>query len=275
MVSIEAQAAEFDRVFNKKAAGGCRYYTANDSAAKTVVLLPGGLGIGISWVRLALALVPDYRVLTVDYPPSAKTFADLAASILGVLDAEDLRAVNLVGQSAGGMLTEALVQRAPERVASIMFTGSGLYGPEDVERLSGKLAGVRQTPWEQTQAAASTALRTAWSQSPEADFWIGQAEAAYREMGKEGVENSLALMLSLAETVEPLQPGWHGKVLIVAAAADPMMTDQHRQRLIDLHPGCEVKVFPSGGHSLLLTRPDDYIALVEQHLEAASGKLAT
>jgi hypothetical protein len=74
-----------------------------------------------------------------------------------------------------------LARLAPDRIASLAFSGSGLYGPEDADRLAGKLAAIRSTPWEQTLDAARTALRATWRDSPEAEFWITQAEAPTNE----------------------------------------------------------------------------------------------
>jgi pimeloyl-ACP methyl ester carboxylesterase len=269
MRTIEQRAAEFERTFQVKALADWRYYTADGVGGEdAVLLLPGGVGIGISWVDLALALSPRYRTITVDYPPSATTLAVLADGILDVLDAEEVGQVHVVGQSAGGMLAEVLTQRAPDRVASIVFSGTGLYGPEDVDRLAARLAAIQNFPWEHTIGVVRASLRSTWQQSPEAEFWIGQVETAYRRAGRDGVANSYAVLLDLAKHSADLKPGWDGPALMLAAFDDPLITPAHQRRLLDLHPDCELHVFPDGGHSLLITRPDDYIAKVTQHLRA-------
>ncbi|HEX6351487.1 alpha/beta fold hydrolase [Actinophytocola sp.] len=270
MRTIEQRAAEFERTFTRTERAGWRYHTAGHGDA--VLLLPGGVGIGISWVDLALALHGDYRTVTVDYPPTATTLDELADGVLAIVDAEDIGRAHVVGQSAGGMLAEVITQRAPDRVASLVFSGTGLYGPEDVDRLAGKLAAFRNTPWEQTIDAARTALRTAWRESAEAAFWIAQAEAAYRRAGRDGLANSYAMMLDLAQRSGELRPGWEGPTLMLAAADDLLITPVHRQRLLDLHPDTELRLYPDGGHSLLLTRPADYLTEVAEHLSKASAK---
>ncbi|MEV0680086.1 alpha/beta fold hydrolase [Actinosynnema sp. NPDC050436] len=264
---IGQRAAEFERMCRRGEAAGVRFHTCGQGEA--VLLLPGGAGIGISWLDLALALRADHRVLTVDYPATPTTLAELADAVRAVLDAEGLDRAHVVGQSAGGMLAEVLSRRAPDRVASLTFSGTGLYGAEDVERLTGRLAAIRDAPWEQTLDAARTALRAAWQDSPDADFWIDQVEAAYRRIGRDGVANSYAMLVDLARNSAGLHPSsWDGPVLVLAAADDPLITPLHRQRLLDLHPGARVRVFRDGGHSLLLTRPDEYLAEVTRHLRA-------
>ncbi|MFI6095420.1 alpha/beta fold hydrolase [Lentzea sp. NPDC051213] len=265
-MTIEERAAEFGRVFAREELNGWTYYSAG-KGEDVVLLLPGGVGIGIGWLDLALALHDDHRTITVDYPPFATTMSELVDGLLAVLEAEGVDRVHVVGQSAGGMVAQVLVDQAPDRVASLVFSGTGLYGPEDVDRLAGKLAALRTTPLEEVLDTARPTLRAAWPGSADADFWIAQVEAAYRRGGRDGVVNSYAYLLDLARTSGDLRPGWQGPVLLLAADDDdPLVTAAHQRRLLDLHPGCEVRSFPDGGHSLLLTRPAEYIAAVREFL---------
>ncbi|GAA3030932.1 alpha/beta fold hydrolase [Actinokineospora globicatena] len=122
MRTIEQRAAEFGRVHGTKELAGLRYYTGG--AGESVFMLPGGAGVGVSWVDLALALRGEYRTITLDYPPTAMTLASLADDLVALLDAEGVDRAHVVGQSAGGMLAEVLTQRAPDRVASLVFSGT-------------------------------------------------------------------------------------------------------------------------------------------------------
>src|SRR5206468_293028 len=67
MHTIEQRAAEFDRNYESREVAGWRYYIAGDG--DTVLLLPGGAGIGISWI---VRIYPDLA------GRSADTFADLS-----------------------------------------------------------------------------------------------------------------------------------------------------------------------------------------------------
>ncbi|GLW89914.1 alpha/beta fold hydrolase [Actinokineospora globicatena] len=267
MRTIEQRAAEFGRVHGAKELAGLRYYTGG--AGESVLMLPGGAGIGVSWVDLALALRGEYRTITLDYPSTATTLASLADDLVALLDAEGVDRAHVVGQSAGGMLAEVLTQRAPDRVASLVFSGTGLYGPEDVERLAGKLATIRETPWDQTVEAVREALRAVWQDSAEGAFWLSQVESAYQRAGREGLANSYAMLLDLARHSDQFKPGWRGPTLFLAAVDDPLITAAHSQCLHALHPGADLHLYSDGGHSLLLTRPSDYITEVTNHLRRA------
>ncbi|WP_431955686.1 alpha/beta fold hydrolase [Nocardia lijiangensis] len=272
MTSILERAAAFDRDHHTKTltTGGHQwtYYTSDGDGA-TVLLLTGGAGIAIGWLDLTPALHPGFHTLAVDYPPGPTTLDELADGIIAILDAENIDSAHVVGQSAGGMLAELLSQRAPERVRSLTLSSTGLYGPEDITRLEAAIARTRDTLWEQTLSAIRTSLRGTWTESAEAEFWIDRVDAATRTGGQQGAINFYLRLLDVAQRLSHLQsePAWQGPTLIIKADDDPLITTAHTQRLRDRHPAAESRAFADGGHSLLISRPDDYIATVTEFLQ--------
>ncbi|WP_143445973.1 WXG100 family type VII secretion target [Kibdelosporangium aridum] len=107
-----------------------------------------------------------------DYSTTASSFDELADGVLAVLGAENVQRLHVVGQSAGGMLAEVLSRRMPDRIRTMALSGAGLYGSEDVPRLERKLSAIESAPWEETRTATAKALRAAWQDAEEADFWI-------------------------------------------------------------------------------------------------------
>lgn len=270
MTSIRDRAAAFDRDHATATlpvvGDDWTYYVGGDGTP--VLLLPGGAGIAVSWLDLTPALHPGFRTLAVDYPPGPVTLDGLAEGLLAILDAEHIDSAHVIGQSAGGMLAEVLSRRAPHRVRSLTLTSTGLYGPEDIARLENSLARTRDTPWADTLAAIRESLRATWSDAAAAEFWIDRVDAATRAAGHQGAINSYYRMLDAARRLPELQagPAWHGPTLIVKANDDPLITAQHTQRLRNLHPDAQFRTFPDGGHSLLLTRTDDYTTAVTDFL---------
>jgi pimeloyl-ACP methyl ester carboxylesterase len=260
-MTIRDRAEALASVQETRKLGAWTYGVAGQGPA--VLLLAGGTGIGIGWLDLVLALHSDYRTIAVDYPPGVSTIDELAQGVLDVLDAENIEAAHIVGQSAGGMLAEMVSRAAPDRVRSMTLTGTGLYGDEDVARLEQKLAALEAAPWEQTRAAMATSLRAAWQDADEADFWIGRIDQA---VSQEGLVNSYRYLLDVARRADRLRPAWQGPVLLLRAGDDPLITEAHTQRLANLHPGAEIRVLPSGGHSLLVSRPGEYITAVREFL---------
>ncbi|MEU8898915.1 alpha/beta hydrolase [Nocardia sp. NPDC048505] len=271
METIESRAAVFERDLEHRhdriGAHDWSYYLGG-TGPQAVLLLAGGAGIAIGWLDLTPALCADYRVLAVDYPPTATTFDELADGIAGLLDVAGIARAHVIGQSAGGMLAEVLSRRAPDRVSSIVFTGTGLYGPEDETRLRDRISATESTPWEQTRAAARAALRATWKDSGAAEFWVQQVDSAYERSGRQGAVHALGWLLDLVQRLPQWQrdPAWPGPALILRAADDPLITELHTRRLRDLHPDSEFRLLPEGGHSLLVSRPQDYIDIVTDFL---------
>lgn len=272
MESIQQRAAAFEADLDRRRLHVGKhewsYYLGGDGPP--VVLLPGGAGIAISWLDLTPALLPEHRVIAVDYPPTATSLDQLADGVLAILGYGEDRGDASDRPVGGRDLAEVLSAHAPRRVRSIVFTGTGLYGPEDIARLEGKLAATESTPWDQTRAAARAALRGAWRDSDDAEFWVEQVDAAYEKGGREGGANSLRCMLDLARRSSRLPRAWPGPVLLLPADDDPLITEKHVQRLRDRHPDNEFRSFPNGGHSLLLTRQADYITAVTGFLAQES-----
>ncbi|MEV6554963.1 alpha/beta hydrolase [Nocardia sp. NPDC051756] len=273
MASIRERAAIFLGQHDRKKldAGQPSWHYYTGGAGDPVLLLGGGSGIGIGWLDLAPALTPRFRTIAPDYPSSAGSCAELVDGLVSVLDAEGIDRAHVIGQSAGGMFAELLSRRVPERVRSLTLSSTGLYGPEDVDRLRMRVKTTLATPWPQTQEAIRTALRSTWQDSDDAEFWIEQVVTAADAAGSAGAANSYRLLLELAEGVDELMqgPAWAGPTLLFRADDDPLITTTHTGRLRDLHPNCDFRTFPEGGHSLLISRTADYIDLVTEFLARA------
>lgn len=99
-----------------------------------LLLVHGGLDNGFVWVPILPALARNRRVLAVDLPGHglADSFDYRGVNLLdhartflhGILDALELRAVDLVGCSVGGLCSVALALDAPNRVTRIVIVGA-------------------------------------------------------------------------------------------------------------------------------------------------------
>lgn len=98
-----------------------------------LLLVHGGLGSACEWIPVVGRLARHHRVIAIDRPGHgfATAFdyrkvdlADHGARFLGeVLDAVELDAANLVGNSIGGYLTAAFAMAHPQRVARLVLMG--------------------------------------------------------------------------------------------------------------------------------------------------------
>ena len=99
-----------------------------------LLLVHGALGDGFAWVPILPSLARKHRILVVDLPGhgladpfdySRVDLLDLARTFLReVLDALELRAVDIVANSVGGLWSVVFAIEAPDRVARLVLVGS-------------------------------------------------------------------------------------------------------------------------------------------------------
>lgn len=123
-----------------------------DPGAKALVFLPGLTADHRLFDPQTTFFAQDYTVLTWDAPAHGKSrpykdfsYPNLARDLKGILDAEGLSRVTLVGQSAGGFVAQSFLRQYPGMVDGFVSIGSCPYGPGYYSRSD--FFWVRQTGW--------------------------------------------------------------------------------------------------------------------------------
>jgi pimeloyl-ACP methyl ester carboxylesterase len=125
----------------RRTAGGVawREFGPGADGGEPLVLLHGGAGSWLHWVRNVEALAERFRVLAVDAPaygdsgpvPEDVTdegYLELFARAVGEM-AGDAPRIHLAGFSFGGFVAAELAVRLGPRTASLSMTGGAGYGP--------------------------------------------------------------------------------------------------------------------------------------------------
>ena len=99
-------------------------YLAGGAGVTSIVFLPGVLGVADTSFHYMLAFAPQYRVLSLDYPPACRTVDGVLAGMATLL--AGLGPVHLVGGSYSGPIAHHFAQRYPAQVASLVFSNTGL-----------------------------------------------------------------------------------------------------------------------------------------------------
>ena len=119
--------------------GHRQIHLAEFGAGPAVLMLHGG-GPGASglsnYARNVQVLARSFRVLVPDLPGYGQStkgvgddpFGDIAAAMLGLLDALDIESAHVVGNSLGGAVALRMALEQPQRVGRIVLMGPGGIG---------------------------------------------------------------------------------------------------------------------------------------------------
>jgi aminoacrylate hydrolase len=226
-------------------AGASLHY---DSAGRgeAVVLIPGLSGLASFWQAQIEAFSPFFRIISFDHRGVGRSGADppyameqWAADVIAILDHFGIDRAHLVGHSTGSIIAQVVAVSHPQRVASVVLSGTWA---EPDERFLQVFA---------LRRAVLTAL----------------GNEAYAVLG--------AIMI--APPAQPMTPGlseptdprivaaridvlmsYHGRdrlreircPALVLAAADDVLIPAAASRLVaEAIAGAELKIFTSGSHA--------------------------
>lgn len=239
-----------------------------------VVLLHGLFGSGSNWRRQARELAKRYRVLLPDlrnhgrspHAPSMD-YQAMADDVTGLLDAEALDKIALVGHSMGGKVAMTLALTRPERVAALVVADIApvAYGPH----LRGYVDAMRELH------PAAIGSRTEADQalaSSVAEPMVRQFLLTNLEHRTEGYRwriplDILAGQMPLIEGFPELTANFSGPTLFIHGGRSHYVTQARHEIIRRLFPHTELECIPQAGHWLHVEAP-------EQFAERLAGFLA-
>ncbi len=240
------------------------YVVAGDGPT-TVLFLHGMGGAYDIWWQQIEALEATHRVVAPTYP-AVPSLDGLADGLLTILDTEGIDEVAVVGSSLGGYLAQYLVQHHPDRVSHAVF--SNTFPPNDLLRAEYGVLGslIPYLPeWVVLFAFRFNSVREVVPASEGSPL----VEAYLREQGH-GAMSKAQFNARYRAVIDPLQvadPEPDGiPLLIIEADNDPLIAAELREELVRLYPTAEVYTFHGAGHFPYLNRPDEYTALLRDHL---------
>jgi len=135
---LKAQAADWDSGGTVRTSGGELHYRVS-GIGKPLLLLHGYSGYGGQWRIFLDEFVDDYKVIAVDLPSHGQSsklgssfiVADAARDVWQLMDHLQVKEINGVGYSAGGMTLLQMALLDPSRVHSMVLAASAFTVLED------------------------------------------------------------------------------------------------------------------------------------------------
>lgn len=237
------------------------------SAAPHGVPLVGLTHLGAnldSWdPELVDRLAAERRVILLGYRGvggSAGTprdrFEDMAADAIAAIRALGLSRVDLFGLSMGGMVSQEILEQAPDLVGRVVLAGTGPQGGTGLSTMTGVFVrGVARglltfTP--PTSVLFFTRTRTGKHAARRY-----QARLRRRTVGREQPVSPAALRAQLRAVKRwghQRPPGasvFSGPVLVVHGDSDRMVPPANADALRHRFPSAQVRVFPDSGHGVV------------------------
>ncbi|MFQ3581778.1 alpha/beta fold hydrolase [Chloracidobacterium validum] len=248
---------------------GVQLYVEDTGGDRPAVLFIAGLGYDEwFWAQsVAPYLRDDYRLVMPanrgagrsDKPAGPYTTAQMAADMLGLLDALALEQVIVVGHSLGGFIAQELTLAAPNRVRKLVLAGTSFGGPQSIPPTPAALAVLMLDrtldPMELIRRGLETAVAPAFlaAKPPMLDALI-----AYRlttPVPPEAFQSQL--MAGAAHDAADRIAAIGCPTLLVAGELDQVVPPGNVALLQAKLPQAESVVIPDAGHLFPIEKPQE------------------
>ncbi len=232
-------------------------YLAMGKGPETILFLHGMTGGYDFWWQQMNAFSPDYRVISVTYPP-VDNLPTLGKGIIALLDKEHVDSAVVVGSSLGGYLTQYLLATYPQRVRKAVFGNTFPQTPIYREKNDGKIAVAAWLP-EWTVMSSLRGNLYAQVLPASENNPLAKAQLLENTYGRMSKAQFLARYHCVIDRFQPVD----GKqtavpVMIVESDNDPLITPDLRAQLKAYYTSAQVHTFHHKGHFPYLNAKDEY-----------------
>jgi pimeloyl-ACP methyl ester carboxylesterase len=237
---------------------------SSGSAEQALLILGGALSTAESPFETILAYEPDFRVLSLTYPPVG-SMAALADGLVELLALEGIPSSHVFGGSLGAGAAHVLVRRHPQVVDKLALSSFGLYNARNQRRAHTAMRMFRLAPYSLTAAYYRRRMKALLQTvDPETrEFYLAYTDDLFdHQLDRKSLLGQFQLMGDLAENpeiyrvFEPVERP--GQVLILQARDDTGFAPDEQAALRASYPAAQVHIFESGGHLAGLTQREEF-----------------
>lgn len=213
-------------------------------------------------------VAPDLRGMgATEKPDGAYTIDLYAADLLALMDAIGVQRFALVGFSLGGIITTAMIERAPGRIAAAVIACCGIHSTAEAEaateRMLARAAGLGARAFAEEQALAIWHPDWAAAHPAEVERFIGW---------RASMDQPALVRAFRAGYGIDYRPGLRGigiPVRFVAADADPFASVESMAALRDLVRGAGLVVIERSGHMAPIEQRERFDGALTEFLDQA------
>ncbi len=241
-------------------------YIACGQGAETLVLLTGGSRFADTAFQFILEFEPEYRIISPSYP-SVSTMAPLIGGIAAILETEGVQKAHVIGASFGGWVAQCFVRRYPDKVETLVLNDTGF--PRKGRAIAGKIS-LPLLSILPSRLVLSIIKRqflgAITAPENERAFWLAYLNEVISRNTKEDILRLWRCAIDLHQNYRFTRNDlvlWPGRVLILESDDDPAISAPVREALKALYPRAQVYTFHKAGHTPILSKREEYMAVVK------------
>lgn len=263
---------------------GVRVYERGSGSP--IVFVHGLFANAAIWRKVVPLLAENHRCITADWPFGSHaipvgpggdmTATGIADVVADVIERLDLRDVTLVGNDGGGMLTQLVITRRPERIGRVVLTPCDAY-ENFPPPFFGYLCRLAQVPI--TLDLLAFALRVPWVRRLYGRSPIGFGWLSHARLGDElldhfatpifdaAIRRDIATFLRSVDTTYTLDAarrfgGVEQPVLVAWASDDKFFPFEHAERLARDFPNSTLTVIEGSRTWVSEDRPEELASAI-------------
>jgi pimeloyl-ACP methyl ester carboxylesterase len=235
-------------------------YAVSGKGQETILFLHGMTGAYDIWWQQMEDLQDHYRVISVTYP-AVDSLEKLSEGVLGIVDAEGVERMHIVGTSLGGYLAQYLVAHHPDRVLRAVFANT--FPPNDLIAEKNKTIGAALPflpEWLVMNVLRDSFVKSIYPASGNNELTLAfLMEVGSGRMSKAQVVGRYHCVVQpfTAPDLSVLKV----PVLIIEADNDPLVEKALREQLKSTYPSARVRTL-SSGHFPYLNRSTGFTDII-------------
>jgi len=257
--------------------GGVEWeYATGGRGEQTILMFHGAVGGAETMQWLAERFGDEYRTIAPTVA-DVRRLGEVCDAASAILDREHVGRAVVFGGSFGGLVAQAFLKRRPRQVEHLVLLSTGAPNPGLGSRSEKLMKVLRLLPFPLLRALLKAELSKHLNTPvpPEhaerfADFRRRLDEYFDRRLTKATLLSRVALAadFNLRETYDAADyEDWPGRVLIIDADDDPMVSAEDRRRLRAFFPRAMLCTFEGAGHMIPLLRTEELVGLVKAFLK--------